>query len=147
MLILDTDYLSELDRETSISKDIASRLKRSADQVTTTIISVEEQLRGPLAIINRPCSQEELIARYERFQRCIARIPTWPILPWNAAATAKLNELRPLRTRISTHDLRIASIALAHNATLLSRNRRDFRRVPNLRVEDWLDEPQDRDTP
>jgi tRNA(fMet)-specific endonuclease VapC len=34
-------------------------------------------------------------------------------------------------------DLRIASIALATNATLLSRNLRDFQRVPGLTVEDW----------
>jgi tRNA(fMet)-specific endonuclease VapC len=35
-------------------------------------------------------------------------------------------------------DLKIASIVLAHDATLLSRNLRDFQQVPNLRVEDWL---------
>ena len=35
-------------------------------------------------------------------------------------------------------DLKIASIVLVHDATLLSRNLRDFRQVPGLRVEDWL---------
>jgi tRNA(fMet)-specific endonuclease VapC len=34
-------------------------------------------------------------------------------------------------------DLKIAAIALAHKATLLSRNLRDFSRVPDLKVEDW----------
>jgi tRNA(fMet)-specific endonuclease VapC len=34
-------------------------------------------------------------------------------------------------------DLKIAAISLANNATLLSRNMQDFRRVPGLRVEDW----------
>jgi tRNA(fMet)-specific endonuclease VapC len=34
-------------------------------------------------------------------------------------------------------DLRIASISLATRSTLLSRNLRDFERVPGLDVEDW----------
>lgn len=34
-------------------------------------------------------------------------------------------------------DLRIACIALVTSSTLLSRNLRDFRKVPGLAVEDW----------
>ncbi len=35
--------------------------------------------------------------------------------------------------------LRIASITLAHDATLLTRNSVDFAQVPGLRFENWLD--------
>jgi tRNA(fMet)-specific endonuclease VapC len=34
-------------------------------------------------------------------------------------------------------DLRIASVVLDHSATLITRNRRDFERVPGLMIEDW----------
>lgn len=34
-------------------------------------------------------------------------------------------------------DLKIAAITLAQDALLVSRNLRDFSRVPDLRVEDW----------
>jgi tRNA(fMet)-specific endonuclease VapC len=34
-------------------------------------------------------------------------------------------------------DLKIAAIVLSHDATLLSRNLMDFRKVPGLKVEDW----------
>jgi predicted nucleic acid-binding protein len=41
------------------------------------------------------------------------------------------------RVRVSTHDLRIAAVAVANSATLVSRNRRDFELIPGLSVEFW----------
>jgi tRNA(fMet)-specific endonuclease VapC len=49
----------------------------------------------------------------------------------------KFQSLQKSRLRISTMDLKIAAIVLAHSATLLTRNLVDFRRVPGLKVEDW----------
>jgi tRNA(fMet)-specific endonuclease VapC len=34
-------------------------------------------------------------------------------------------------------DLKIAAIVLAHDATLLSKNFSDYRKVPGLKVADW----------
>jgi tRNA(fMet)-specific endonuclease VapC len=35
------------------------------------------------------------------------------------------------------NDLRIAAVTLEHGGILVSRNLRDFQRVPGLQVEDW----------
>jgi len=52
--------------------------------------------------------------------------------------TEQFNNLRKQRVRIGTMDLKIASIAIANNATLLSANTCDFVQVPSLRLENWL---------
>lgn len=40
-------------------------------------------------------------------------------------------------TPIGSMDYLIASIALAHDLVLVTRNTREFARVPGLRMEDW----------
>ena len=41
-------------------------------------------------------------------------------------------------TPIGNHDLFIAAHARSRDMTLVTRNAREFGRVPGLRVEDWL---------
>lgn len=41
--------------------------------------------------------------------------------------------------KIGRADLLIASITLANRATLVTRNLEDFRQVPGLQVENWVD--------
>jgi tRNA(fMet)-specific endonuclease VapC len=59
------------------------------------------------------------------------------LLPFDQAASDHCDRLIAQRIRVGTMDLRIASIALVHGFTLLTRNLRDFQRVPNLNAEDW----------
>jgi tRNA(fMet)-specific endonuclease VapC len=138
MLVLDTDHLVELDRGSSQGVALQQKLEDAGDEVATTIISAEEQFRGWLAQLHRQRDPHEQIATYQRLQRRIAFFAAWHVLPWNTDAANILQGLRRQRVRIGTMDLKIASIVLAHGATLLSRNLRDFQQVPNLRVEDWL---------
>ncbi len=44
-------------------------------------------------------------------------------------------------TPLTEPDLRIASIALTRKLTLVTRNVRHFQRVPELAVENWIDQP------
>ncbi len=138
MLILDTDHLVEIDRGSTLGSAVLEKLDHSGEEVATTIISAEEQLRGWLAQINRLPDAHRQIDSYRRLQRRLDFFAAWHLLPWDADAADRFNSLRADRVRIGTMDLKIASITLARDGTLLSRNLADFRKVPGLRVEDWL---------
>jgi tRNA(fMet)-specific endonuclease VapC len=64
------------------------------------------------------------------------------VLPFDDVAAEVYGELRARLEaegrRLDEPDLRIASIALAHDLTLVTANVRHFNRVPDLTVENWL---------
>ena len=139
MIILDTDIISVLDiRSGSAYNALAARLQQpSADRVAVTIISFEEQMRGWLSYIAASRATKRQIEGYARLHRMMRWYQQQEVLDFDSGAGAVFDGLQRARLRIGTMDLKIASIALDERALLLSRNLRDFRRVPNLRVEDW----------
>ncbi len=132
MLVLDTDHLVELDRGSAQGAVLRRKLEDAGDTVATTFISAEEQFRGWLAQIHRQRDPYAQIAAYQRLQRRIAFFAEWNVLSWDTDAADIIQRLRRQRIRIGSMDLKIASIVLAHDATLLSRNLRDFQQVPGL---------------
>ena len=58
----------------------------------------------------------------------------WVVLPWDAAAADLFVSFRGQGIRLGSMDLKIACIALVHDATLLTRNTSDFAQIPGLRV-------------
>jgi len=139
VLILDTDHLSHLGDPTPTGMNLLRRLGESAQPVATTIVSVEENLRGWLAQIRSADTSEREMMAYNRFQRRVEFFADWLILPWDSDAVSAFARIRSQGVRIGTQDLRIAAIALAHDATLLTRNSVDFGKVAGLRFENWLD--------
>ena len=135
LLVLDTDHFSELERDL----DPGKRLSLSVFDKTLTVITIEEEMRGWLAEIRRRNDLHRQIAPYAKLQRQVETFADWIILPWDADSADLFVKLRRQGLRIGFLDLKIASIALAHDATLLTRNATDFARVPGLRIENWLD--------
>ena len=74
---------------------------------------------------------------YTRLKRLLMNYLKIEVLDFDAPAVAEFQRLKGLRLRVGTMDLKIAAIALAHHATILTRNVKDFGPVPGLRVEDW----------
>jgi tRNA(fMet)-specific endonuclease VapC len=138
MYLLDTDHLSVLERGGAGSMRLRQRLAAIApNEVAATVVSYEEQTRGWLSYMARARSLEEQVAAYVYFQRHLQVFCATPLIAFDTAAATIGQQLQRQRIRIGAMDLKIASIALAQGATLLSRNVADFRKVPGLQVEDW----------
>lgn len=138
MVLLDTDLLSLLERDSADSLKLQMRLDRvPTDEIATTIVTYEEQMRGWLARAAQANTTERMLVAYARLQRHIETFQGIPMLPFDAKAATEFERLRQARIRIGTMDLKIAAIALANDATLLTRNLADFAKVPDLKAEDW----------
>jgi tRNA(fMet)-specific endonuclease VapC len=140
MIVLDTDHLSILKYSASHGcQALIALMKASADrQFGTTIISVEEQWRGWFAVIARSKDVRRQVRAYQELVELHAFLSNWTILPFDDRAADHFEQLRADGVRIGSMDLKIASIALVHDALVLSANLQDFQRVPGLRIENWL---------
>jgi tRNA(fMet)-specific endonuclease VapC len=140
VIVLDTDHLSVFAfPESSGHQTLSNRIRNSVDQFGTTIVCLEEQLRGWLAAIKKKQDPSQQVSPYRRLEELWEFFGAWKILPFDERAADLFKTLRKERLRIGSQDLKIAAIALTWDALLLSANLRDFRQVPGLRVENWLE--------
>ncbi len=101
------------------------------------MVTVEEQLRGRLKALRRASDGPSLVTAYDRLRATLEFFRSLRLLAFDEAAFEQFTRLRKQRVRIGTLDLRIAAIVLAKERDLVSRNARDFSRVPGLKLEDW----------
>jgi tRNA(fMet)-specific endonuclease VapC len=139
MIVLDTDHMTLLEWA---SGPEAHRLQARvavvpAEERATTIVSYEEQSRGWLAFVAKARTVVQQVDAYGRLHRHLRAYQRINVLDFNDRAADEFQRLTRGRLRTGTLDLKIAAIALAHDATLLSRNLRDFHKIEGLKVEDW----------
>lgn len=77
----------------------------------------------------------------ERYLREVCN--RYAVLDFDHAAARQAGILRAylqsLGTPVGPYDVLVAGLALSRNLTIVSRNTREFLRVPDLRVENWYD--------
>ncbi len=139
MIILDTGCLSLFDREKSLESSILRRnlARFSPEDVLTTIITFEEQMRGWLTYLSRCKNIEEQIFAYERLNQFLENFRKIVVIPFDKKAADVFQQLKSQKIRVGTMDLKIAAIAISNNAILVSRNLSDYEQIPNLTVHDW----------
>lgn len=131
MLILDSNTISYYFRG---DPKVVPKLQalRPADLGVPAV--VEYELRYGLLRLP-PQAAAPRLAALEQFLRPI------PILPFDRQCAAQAAQLRAALesagTPIGAHDTLIAATALRHQATLVTRNAREFSQVPALQWVNW----------
>jgi tRNA(fMet)-specific endonuclease VapC len=138
MILLDTEPMTVLEREGPEAERLKARLANvPLDDVATTIIIYEEQTRGWLAYMARMQTEAARIRAYVFLKRHLEIYCRVAVVQYDAKAAEVFERLKRAKVRIGTMDLKIAAIALANDAILLTRNLSDFSKVPDLKAEDW----------
>jgi len=138
MVVLDSDHMSLVERGGAEGQRIWQRIRAlPPDDIATTIVSFEEQARGWLARIARVTTLQRQISDYGELKPLLQTYWNVGVLDFDAKSAEVFQRLKQTNIRIGTMDLKIAATALANDATLLTRNVQDFRKVPELRFEDW----------
>ena len=133
--VLDTDTVSAHEGQ---HPGVVARFAGFAPgAVATTAVTMFEQFRGRLAMVNRARDDATLQHALGRLTTTQAYFCDKRILSFDGTAATQYRSLLAQRIRISTQDLRVAAITLANDVVLVTRNRRDFEWVPGLRIEDW----------
>ena len=138
LYLMDTDNMPLMEQANPEALRLKSRIAAVApDDLATSIVSYEEQTRGWLAVSAQARTPQAQVAAYSRLKKHLQIYSKIAVLDFDERAAAEYVRLKALPVRIGAMDLKIAAIALANDATVLTRNIQDFSKVPNLKIEDW----------
>ena len=135
LFVLDTDHLTLYYHGDPI---VVRRIdSRPPTELAISVLTVDEQLTGWYTLTRQARRPEDVARAYAHLGEAVVRLGRWRILPYTEASIARVAQLKALRLNVGLMDLRIAAVAMENRAVVVTRNRRDFGRVPGLGVEDW----------
>jgi tRNA(fMet)-specific endonuclease VapC len=133
--VLDTDIVSLFQHDHPAV--VANVQIHPLDELAITVLTVEEQLSGWYNELRKARKPARLAAVYLRMALTVRFLGRLPILSFTEPAIERYEELKRQNLKVKKTDLRIAAIVIEQDAVLVTRNSRDFRRIPGLRIEDW----------
>jgi tRNA(fMet)-specific endonuclease VapC len=139
MYVLDTNILTAL--HLGNPKVIDAVRQYGREGISITVVTKVEMLRGRIEFLLKADSSGDL----DRAQRFLieteSRLNQIDVLLFNDDAMVQAERMMADSSmrKAGRADLLIASIVLANQATLVTRNFKDFKRFPNLKLMNWLD--------
>lgn len=135
LFVLDTDHLSLFEKaHPQVLKNV---VLHAMDPIAISVITILEQLEGWQRSLHQAKHDSLRAQIYRRMALTIESLSGWPVLPYTESAMQRRKTLLRTRLNVGSNDLKIAAIALDYQAILITRNLRDFARVPGLVLADW----------
>ncbi len=135
LYLFDTDTLTLYERLHPVV--VRSVFYHLADDIRVTSITVEEQLGGWFASLRAARTAQQIETAHVRLSEAVRLLSNWDVVPFTAFAAGRYQALLRQKLNVGGNDLRIAAIAMDAGAVVVTRNLRDFRRIPGVQCEDW----------
>ncbi|MDK4649897.1 type II toxin-antitoxin system VapC family toxin [Kingella kingae] len=134
MYLLDTNILIYIQKNNPPTvREKINNLPNNA-QLAMSFVTYAELLKGAYGSQN----SEKARANLNALTRIISVLPSHEAMPEHYANWA--NQLKKQGKPIGNNDLWIAAHALAVGAVLVTHNTKEFSRINNLQLEDWVEE-------
>ncbi len=135
LYVFDTDHLSLY--QAGHTRVLLNVMKHMQDQLALSIITVEELLNGWQTALRKARDDVRRAEAYRRMALAVEDLSGWAIFPFALPAMARHASLLRQRLNVGSNYLKIAAIAMESGGTIVTRNARDFSRIPGLIWEDW----------
>jgi tRNA(fMet)-specific endonuclease VapC len=136
--VLDTTTVTHLQRAHPRVLARVAAYAATQQVIGTSTVTVEESVGGWLAELRRARTRVDAALASQGLADAVTILSRLQVFPTTEPALARFDQLVRLKLNVGRPDLKIAAVALELGATVVTDNRRDFARVPQLAVEDWL---------
>jgi tRNA(fMet)-specific endonuclease VapC len=141
MILFDSDIFTLL---TYNHANVCRRFEAvpEGEQIGVTVVTRMEVLRGRTDSLLKAANERELLVATERLQKTEAALGAFLLLHVDEKAATHFKVLLEHKklSKMKRPDMLIACIALAHDAILVTRNTKDFNKVPGLKLENWAND-------
>lgn len=135
LYLLDTDHISLY--QTGHPRVLQNLMRHMNDRFAVAVITVEEQLTGWQTALRKARDDVRRAEVYRRMALAVEDLACWKVFPFSLSAMTRHVQLLRQHRNVGSNDLKIAAIALENGGIVVTRNARDFARIPGLMWVDW----------
>jgi tRNA(fMet)-specific endonuclease VapC len=139
MILLDTDTVTHFSYG---NENVRRKIEEAGDEeLAIAVITRNEILHGRADSLLKAANEAELRKAAERFRQAEELLSDFLVVSFDENSIRHFGRLRKQKKlrKMGRADMLIASIALAHDALLVTRNTKDYKDVAGLRLDNWVD--------